>query len=80
MAPVRGDRPILVQVCETLADEKTRQREAGALETAMLEIGTAHGTIVTRSETGRLEVAGGTIEVLPAWRFLLTMSERPDSD
>lgn len=61
----------LVQVCESLADEKTRKREISALVEAMEECGLKEGTIVTRSESETLETASGVIRILPAWSFLL---------
>ena len=33
------------------------------------------GTIVTRDEDGRIDAVGGTIEVVPAWRFLVGIEE-----
>jgi hypothetical protein len=41
----------------------------------MSELGLKAGTIVTRSEDERIEADGGTIEVVPAWRFLLELPE-----
>jgi predicted AAA+ superfamily ATPase len=41
----------------------------------MAELTLTTGTIVTRSEHERIEVDGGTIEVVPAWRFLLDLPE-----
>jgi len=73
--PSRGRGPRLVQVTETLADEATRRRETLALFEAMDETGTKSGTIVTRSEFETIEREGRTIEVVPAWRFLLDTSE-----
>ena len=35
---------------------------------------TEHGTFVTRGEEGQVSVAGGTIRLVPAWRFLFDMS------
>ena len=62
----------LVQVCESLADPRTRKREVSALLEAMDEMKEAAGTIVTRDEEDRIDADGKRIEVLPAWRFLLT--------
>jgi len=62
---------LLVQVCETLASPQTRLREVSALEAAMTELGVTTALIVTRDEQETLEVAAGTITVVPAWRFLL---------
>ena len=62
---------ILIQVCDSLVDPKTRKRELAALHQAMIELQTAKGFIVTRHESESLIVEGGEISVLPIWRFLL---------
>jgi predicted AAA+ superfamily ATPase len=41
----------------------------------MAELDLKTGTIVTRSDDEQIEVGGGTIEVVPAWRFLLELPE-----
>lgn len=61
----------LIQACETLVDPQTRKRELSALAEAMDELGLTAGTIVTRDEEDRIDIAQGSIEVVPAWRFLL---------
>ncbi len=76
VVPSRGRPRALVQVCESLVDPGTRKRETSALEAAMTETGLKAGTIVTRNDTDRLVTDAGTIEVVPAWRFLL---DQPDS-
>ncbi|NSW87595.1 MAG: ATP-binding protein, partial [Syntrophobacteraceae bacterium] len=73
--PMRGRPKMLVQVCESLAEPQTRKRETAALSEAMAELGQKTGTIVTRNEDERLDVKAGTIEVVPAWRFLLQLPE-----
>ncbi|NLI76653.1 MAG: ATP-binding protein [Candidatus Riflebacteria bacterium] len=70
--PGRGRRR-LFQVCETLADPLTRKRETTALREAMAELGLGTGTIVTRHESDCIAIDGGTIEAVPAWRFLLDL-------
>ena len=71
-----GDRSrLLIQVCESMAETQTRRREVGALSEAMAEQGLKAGTIVTRSDAEEIEVDGGKIKVVPAWRFLLTISD-----
>lgn len=62
---------MLVQVCESLAEPRTRKREVKALERAMAELGLHAGTIVTGGDEERIPVAAGAIDVVPAWRFLL---------
>jgi hypothetical protein len=72
----RQDRSrLLVQVCESLADPLTRKRETTALAEAMAELKLAAGTIVTRGEEEQIQIGSGTIDVVPAWRFLLNLSE-----
>jgi hypothetical protein len=61
----------LIQVCETLVNPATRQRETLALQNAMNELGISEATLVTNAESEQITVMNGTIEVLPAWRFLL---------
>ncbi len=67
---------MLVQVCESLVEPHTRKRETTALSEAMRELGLKAGTVATRKENERIDAGGGTIEVVPAWRFLL---ELPDA-
>ncbi len=76
VALIRGRPRMLVQVCESLADPRTRKREVAALSEAMAELNLVSGTIVTRGEEGEIPVGSGKIEIVPAWRFLL---ELPDS-
>lgn len=64
---------MLVQVCESLAEPRTRKREVKALERAMDGLGMRAGTIVTREQEETLPVDAGSIEVLPAWRFLVDL-------
>jgi hypothetical protein len=62
---------VLVQVCESLADPRTRKRETTALAEAMEEMQLGQATIVTRIDEARLTVESGIINVVPVWRFLL---------
>jgi len=71
-----GQARMLVQVCESIADQQTRKREVTALSDAMSETGMPQGTIVTRNEEDQILVNSGTIDVVPAWRFLLSLPER----
>lgn len=65
----------LIQVCESLSDTATRKREVRALREAMAELGLEAGTIVTRGQQEEIGCEEGTIHVVPAWRFLLTLPE-----
>jgi predicted AAA+ superfamily ATPase len=62
---------ILIQVCESLVNPKTRQREINALEAAMAELKVTNGYIITRNETESLVIETGTIEIVPVWKALL---------
>jgi hypothetical protein len=75
VVPRRGQEPWLVQVCESLADPRTRKREVSALGAAMAATGCASATIVTRGEDEQLPTESGTILVVPAWRFLLGLPD-----
>ncbi len=66
---------LLLQVCESLAEPKTRSREISALSEGMSEVGGTIGTIVSRHEEERIETDNGIINVVPAWRFLLDMPD-----
>ena len=68
LTPPRGQRR-LIQACWDLSEPRTRQREVSSLLLAMDEIGVKRGTIVTwLDETS----PDSRIEVVPAWRWLLT--------
>ena len=73
--PAQHGAPMLIQVCESLADPQTRKREVAALSDAMVEMDLGTGTIVTRNEDERIETTRGTITVIPIWRFLLDLPE-----
>ena len=69
----------LVQVCESLLAEETRQREVRALRDCMAETGINTSLIVTLEDVGgveqgiRIEVDCGEIGIVPIWRFLLDL-------
>ena len=68
---VKGNKRLLIQACESLANPDTRKREIVALVEAMGELGLNNATIVTRNESEEVKVGGGVIDVVPAWRFFL---------
>ena len=61
----------LIQVCETLANPLTRQRETLSLENAMNELGLSEAMLVTREESEEIILKNRIIKVLPIWRFLI---------
>lgn len=71
----RQDRSrMLVQVCESMHDQKTRKREITALSEAMGELKLNEGIIVTCGNEEQIEVDSGKIKIVKAWRFLLDLS------
>jgi uncharacterized protein len=71
----QGHSCMLVQVCESIADPKTRNLEIRALAAAMTELKLSQGTIVTRNQEEQIQVDSGRINVVPVWRFLLNLPE-----
>jgi len=45
------------------------------LDAQAAELGVRRGTVVTRDEEELVEVEGGTVEIVPAWRFLLMLDK-----
>ena len=66
----RGSRE-LIQVSASLEDPATRQRELRALEEGMRETSCERATLVTLREEGAADLAGHTVRIVPAWRWLL---------
>jgi uncharacterized protein len=75
VARLRDRTRVLVQVCESRADPRTRKRELAALCDAMAELDLQSATIVTRNEEEEIDVDGRRVSVVPAWRFLLSLSK-----
>lgn len=61
----------LVQVCASLGEGATREREIQALGEAVAELRPDTATIVTLAEEERIVVDGHQVRVVPAWRWLL---------
>jgi len=59
----------LIQVCWEMSDKKTAAREVKGLKSAMSEYAFSSGTIVTWDDEARLDDG---IEVIPAWKWLLS--------
>lgn len=62
----------LIQVSESLAEEKTRTREIAALTEAMQEKQLSSALLITRNEKETITLDNkSVIEVVPIWEFLL---------
>lgn len=66
----------LVQVCYDLYNLDVFTREKKALIAGMRELGLKRGTMVTMSEKRKMNEGGYTIEIVPAWEWLLTEDGR----
>ena len=64
----------LVQVCWSVDDSETRQRELRALHEALQECSGASARLVTWMDEGEVEA----IETTPAWRWLLAQASPPE--
>jgi len=60
-----------IQVCATLADSQTREREVRALTEAAEAIQAENMTIVTEDEEGSEKTNRGDIAIVPLWKWLL---------
>ena len=71
----KGGEPMrLIQVAWEMETADTRKRELRSLAKAMTELDMKDAIIVTHEEEGETTVNGGTVRILPAWRFLLGMT------
>lgn len=71
VAADRDGQRRLVQVCATIDDAATHQRELAALADAIAETGIERCELVTLASSGTEHVAGRAVRVVPAWRWLL---------
>ena len=62
---------LLIQVCLTLKDFKTRDREIEALVKAMRELKLRWGIIITEDEEDEIKIDSKKIKVIPAYQWLL---------
>jgi len=73
----QGEASALVQVCADLSGPATRTREMRALNEAMTELGPDTATLVTLHEAGEEKLSGGTVRIIPAWRWALAAKPLP---
>jgi uncharacterized protein len=68
----KDNRPAaLIQTVWDMEAEDTRKRELRALAKAMTELKLKEALVVTHEQEGEIAVNGGTVRLVPAWRFLL---------
>ena len=59
-----------IQVCFSLSDEKTKNRELRALSDARAELKTDILTVITDDEEGTVGIEEGEIRIIPLWKWL----------
>lgn len=63
-------RSELIQVNQSIGNEKTRNRELRALRVAGKELNCKKLTVITLSESGTIQNNGSTIQVVPAIEWM----------
>lgn len=67
----KGRVTSLIQVCATLEEKETRERETKALFEAMDELKIKSAIIITRNESETINKGKKKIHIIPAWRWLI---------
>jgi predicted AAA+ superfamily ATPase len=65
------DHNLLVQVCMSVKDYETRERELKSLKYSMRELQINESMIITYDEQEEIEIAEGKIKVVPYWKWVL---------
>lgn len=66
-----NDKPHLVQICFSLQDSQTKNRELKSLIEAMQELDLYNSSIITFDEEKEIRDDKRVIHIIPAWKFLL---------
>jgi predicted AAA+ superfamily ATPase len=69
--PDEGSVKQLIQVCASIKEPGTREREVRALAEAMGELGLTESVVVTLHDEETVETDCGTVRIVPAWRWVL---------
>lgn len=69
----QNDNPNLAQVCYSLGDSQTKNRELKSLTEAMQELDIHQSFIITFNEEREIRKDNIIIQVVPAWKFLLNL-------
>jgi predicted AAA+ superfamily ATPase len=69
--PAQKKPEALYQVCASLKNAETRERELKALTEAMQELKLKKGIVITLYEQENIKTTAGSIQVIPAWKWFL---------
>ena len=67
------EKEMAIQVSYSLQDEMTRSRELGALEKLPKRVPCSRRIVLTYDEEERIEDSYGMVEVIPCWKFFLSV-------
>lgn len=67
------EKEMAIQVSYSLQDEMTRSRELGALEKLPKRVPCSRRIVLTYDEEERIEDSYGIVEVIPCWKFFLSV-------
>lgn len=67
----QGSPVALIQVCWSLSDPDTKERELRGLKEAMKQTHCFDMTIVTQQEETQIDLEGFNVKVVPAWKFFM---------
>ena len=65
------EKQLAIQVCTSLSDPETRKRELKSLSAMAKQFDLKEKLIITKDEETTLEENGGSVQVLPVWKWLL---------
>jgi predicted AAA+ superfamily ATPase len=60
-----------IQVCHSLSQQGTVDREMGSLTACLTEIGLDEGFVLTRNEAGEKTYGGKRIRIIPVWKWAI---------
>ena len=66
------EEELAIQVCYSLTDTETFDREIKALLKLPSAVSCKKLMVITRDEERMLEIDGTTVEVVPIWKWLLS--------
>ncbi|MBU0764232.1 MAG: ATP-binding protein, partial [Bacteroidetes bacterium] len=68
---VKENNPQLIQVCYSIEDYKTKEREIKSLKTAMDELDLKEGLILTYNSFDDIKIEDKMIYIRPTWKWLI---------
>lgn len=70
------DESLAIQVCYSIQDSETRNREFDALLKMSKHMNVNHLMIITKDEESEIDYHNKTIRIVPVWKWLLSLEKR----